>query len=319
MTGTAPDLRKTLRLRPIDRHRVMAPLDQAIAPDAEVRTVEAFVGRLDCSSLESAVRSRIGTPGAPAYDPRLLLALGLYALIRGIFSFRELSAACGRDLDFLWLCGGRSPSYHTLSTFYSEQSAFLDARLTEMLVALREQGLVSYSERTLDGRKVPANAHKETMHRVATLTKHREEARERVSRLQAEREAKGGDGSRREAAQHRAADDKLRRRDAAFETLRTRTQEREDGRGDPAETRASETDADARKMKMPDGGYRPAFNVQTATEAASGLIVMVDVVDQASDNGLLASMVDQAEQATGAKAKRVLADAGYSSSADVES
>ena len=118
--------------------------------------------RLDCS-----VRSRVGTPGAPAYDPRLLLTLCLHGLIRGIFSFRELSAACERDLDFLWLCGGPAPSYHTLSTFYSERMAFLEAALTEILVALRERGLVTYAELALDGRKVPANANKETMHRVA--------------------------------------------------------------------------------------------------------------------------------------------------------
>lgn len=320
MSGTTPGPRNTPRLRPIDRHRAMAAtLDQALAADAEVRTVEAFVRRLDGSSLVSAVRSRVGTPGAPAYDPLLLLTLCLHGLIRGIFSFRELHAACERDLDFLWLCGGRAPSYRTLSTFYRERSAFLEETLTEILVALRERGLVTYAELTLDGRKVPANANKETMHRIGTLTKHREEAKERVTRLEAEREAKGGDGSRRDAARRRAAADRLRRMDEALETLRTRTQEREEGRGDPAETRASETDADARKMKMPDGGFRPAFNVQTATETASGLIVAVDVVDQASDNGLLASMVDRAEQATATKAKRVLADAGYSSAADVES
>jgi transposase len=283
-----------------------------------VRVVEAFVQRLDCSTLDAEVRSLVGHPGAPSYDPRLLLTVCLYGVIRGIFSFRELSAACERDLDFLWLCGGGSLSYRTLSTFYNEHAAFLDATLTDIVVALRVQGLVTYAELTLDGRKVSANANKDSMHRVETLTKHHEEAKERVAKLKAERDAKGSDGSRREAAQRGAAADRLRRLEAALETLETRTKEREEGRGDPAETRVSETDPDARKMKMFDGGYRPAFNVQTVAETQSGLIVAVDVVDQASDNGLLASMVDQAQTVTTVKAERVLVDGGYSSAEDVE-
>jgi transposase len=293
-------------------------LDQAIPADAEVRVVEAFVQRLDCSTLDAEVQSLVGHPGAPSYDPRLLLTVCLYGVIRGIFSFRELSAACERDLDFLWLCGGWTPSHHTLSTFYSEHGAFLDARLTDILAALRVQGLVTYTEVTLDGRKVPANANKDSMHRVATLTKHHQEAKERVARLRADRDVKGSDGSRREAAQRQAAADRLRRLEAALGTLKTRTKEREEGRSDPAETRVSETDPDARKMKMHDGGYRPAFNVQTVAETQSGLIVAVDVVDQASDNGLLASMMGQAETVTGVKVERALVDAGYSSAADVE-
>ena len=319
MPEPEPCLRDTLRLRLIDRHRPLTgTLDESIDDDAEVRIVEAFVQRLDCSALDAKVQSRIGQPGAPAFDPRLLLTLCLYGVIRGIFSFRELSAACERDRDFVWLCGGPAPNYHTLSTFFSEHEAFLDGVMTEILAALREQGLVTYAELTVDGRKVPANANKETMHRVGTLTKHHEEAKERVRRLQEERDAKGGDGSRRQAAKRRAAEDRLGRLDAAVAVLKTRTREREEGRGDPAETRVSETDADARKMKMSDGGFRPAFNVQTVTETGSGLIVAVDVVDQACDNGLLESMVDQAEQRTEMKAKRVLVDAGYMSVEDVE-
>lgn len=318
MSDPMPDPRGEMRLRPIDRQaRLPLTLDAAIAEDDEVRVVEAFTRHVDCAPLAVAVRSRVGTPGAPAYDPRLLLTLCLYATLRGRFAFRDLSDACGRDLPFLWLCGGSAPSYHTLSTFYADHGDFLDRLLVDLLTALREQGLVTYDELTVDGRKVPANASKETLHRVGTLTTHRQEAADRVARLRAEGDAKAGAASQREAAQRRGAADRLRRLDAALATLTVRTQDRVAGRGDPAETRASETDADARKMKMSDGGFRPALNVQTVTETASGLIVAVDVVDQACDNGLLATMMGQAAAATGVPVQRVLADAGYSSAADV--
>lgn len=158
---------------------------------------------------------------------------------------------------------------------------------------------------------MPANAGKESPHRVKTLTEHRREAADRVARLRAEQAAKSGTESLREAAQRRGAADPLRRLDAALATRTVRTAEREAGRA------AGETAADVRKMKMSDGGYRPALTVRTVTETESGRIVAVAVVDQACDNGLLAGLVGWAEAATGVKVERVLADAGSSSAADV--
>lgn len=138
--------------------------------------------------------------------------------------------------------------------------------------------------------------------------------------MHAERDAKGGAASVREAARRRGAEDRLARLQAARATLAERTRERVETKGgdDPAETRASETDPDARKMKMSDGGYRPAFDVQTVTETTAGLITAVRVTAGASDNGLLEPMVTQSRAATGVRPAAVLADAGYSSSRDVE-
>jgi hypothetical protein len=66
------------------------------------------------------------------------------------------------------------------------------------------------------------------------------------------------------------------------------------------------------------GGYRPAFNVQTVTETTTGLIVEVDVVYQASDNGLGAPMVENTEERTGVPVESMLLGAGYMSNADIE-
>ena len=309
----------TLRLRPIDRHRPLTgTLDQSVPADAQVRVVEAFVRRLDGAARDAEVKARVGLPGAPACDPRLLLTRCLYGVIRGTFRFRESSAAGDRDRAFAWPCGGPAPSYHTPSTFFADHGAFLDGVMVEVRGALRAQGLVTYAEVAVDGRKVPASAGKESMHRVGTRTAHSDEARERVARLRAERDVKGGAGSRREQADRAAAADRVARPEAALATAAARSAEREKGRGDPAEARASETDPDAREMKVPGGGFRPAFDVRTATETGSGRIVAADVVDRGCDNGRLAGMVDRAEPATGAKARRVLADAGYSSAAGVD-
>jgi hypothetical protein len=85
-----------------------------------------------------------------------------------------------------------------------------------------------------------------------------------------------------------------------------------------SETRASQTDADACKMKFAAGGYHLAYNVQTVTDVSSGLIVTIDVVEQGCDNGLLATLVNHAQTVTGVPVETVVADAGYSSRAEVQ-
>ncbi len=62
---------------------------------------------------------------------------------------------------------------------------------------------------------------------------------------------------------------------------------------------ASTTDADATHIKTADGGFRPAYNVQLATNCASQVIVGVDAVTTGSDMGQMRSMVAQVEQRLG--------------------
>ena len=54
----------------------------------------------------------------------------------------------------------------------------------------------------------------------------------------------------------------------------------------PTEPRASTTDAEARVMKMADGGFRPAYNVQFATDIESTAIAGVSVDNIGSDMGV---------------------------------
>ena len=308
------------RFRAMDRTRaVRSTWEELLPADDPIRTIDEFVRSLDCSALDDRIRSVEGRPGAPAFDPRLLLGLCSHGLLEGIDSFRGLASACGRDLPLLWLCGGLRPNDHTASSFSADRRDFLDGQLAAVLAALRPQGRVDYKEVTLDGRKVPANAGKESMHRAKTLAEHEAEAAERVAELRAERDAKGGEASVRGAARRRGAEDRLGRRQAARETLAKRTRERVETKGgDPAEARASETDPDARTMQVSDGGYRPAFDVPAVTGTTAGLIAAVRVTAGASDDGLLEPMVRQSRAATGVRPTAVLADAGSSSCRDVE-
>jgi transposase len=311
-----------LRLRPLCRDRVLAASpDQLLPPEHPVRAVATFVAALDFTSLFERIDARAGMPGAPAYDPRVLFALWLFATVEGVYSARDLERRCREDLPFVWLCGQDAPNYHTLASFFSANAEFLHRALADHLEVLLEHRLVELHEVTIDGRKMPANASKQSLHREPTLSRHRQQAEEHLARLHEQRQRAAGETGRQAAARRRAAIERTGRLAAAVARVKERQAERaERNRKDepPAsEARASETDPDVRKMKLSHGGYVPAYNTQTATDTASGLIVAVVVTAAGSDGGLLPDLVDRVEGVTGHRPGRLLADAGYANLDDV--
>jgi Transposase DDE domain len=82
--------------------------------------------------------------------------------------------------------------------------------------------------------------------------------------------------------------------------------------------RTSTSDAEARVMKMPDGGFRPAYNVQVITDPVSGLIVATAIDTTGSDRGLLGKAVDRIKQHYAKLPKVVLADGGFFTTSDIE-
>jgi transposase len=309
-----------IRFRPIDRGQPFAAtLDELLPKDHPARLLVTFVDGLDFTPLYQAIKARDGLPGAPVFEPRLLFSLWLLATVEGVASARRLQRLCRRDLAFRWICGGPAPNYHTLSTFYAEHGDFLDATFIDILAELTARQLLTPKVLTVDGRKITANASKDSFHREPTLQRHRQEAEQRVATLRQWRGQGGAASNKQRAAQKRAAQQRQQRLDEALATVRQRQQQRRQSeRSKPEEARASATDTDARKMKRSHGGFEPSFNVQTATDVPSGIIVAVMVTEQACDNGLLRPMIEQAEVNTQTKVDKALVDSGYSDAQDVE-
>jgi transposase len=310
-----------VRYRVLDRTRRSAvSLDEQLPAGHPVRAVWDFVGRLDLSAFDRPAKAVEGHPGAPVVPATLLFALWLYAVIDGTVSARRLARLCRRDLPFQWLCGGRPVNYHTLADFYAANAPALHAVWVEHVAALRQQRLVRLHTVTLDGRKVPASASKDGARREGTLRRHLAEARDHLRRLEELRDQEAALGPRRAAARRRGARDRVARLEQAVAVVRRRQERRRAGKRTdtpPADARASETDPEAAKMKLPDGGYRLAYNVQTVTDEASGLIVAVAVTDQGSDTGQAGPLLRQLEQEQQARPRAVLLDSGFADAGDV--
>lgn len=313
----------TVRLRRAERHQVemrTLSLDQMLPPDHVARVVWDAVKDLDVAPLLADIRSTEHHAGNPAIDPHVLIALWLLATIQGVGSAREIERRCREHMAYRWLCGDEPVNYHTLSDFRTGQVAFLDTLLTSHVAALLHQGLIVLDRVAQDGMRVRASAGKASFRRPSTLQRCLVEAEAQVQTLKAQAQADPTLGAQRQQrlAEDRAA--RIARALAEAQTLAQRRQEVETSKGVKAkEPRASTTDPEARVMKMPDGGYRPAYNVELATTTtAGGIIVAAEVTNQGSDSGQLSPMTEQIQARYGAKPKEVLADGGFATLDDIQ-
>lgn len=312
------------RLRTAERQQVvirMLALDQMLPPDDDARVVWAFVEQCDLSVLYAGIRAVEGVAGRNTADPKILLALWLFATLKGVGSARELDRLCERHLSYQWLCGDVSLNYHTLADFRVDHAAVLDRLLTEQVAALMHAGAVTVQRVAQDGVRVRASAGKASFRRRETLEQCLAAAEAQVQRLKAEVQLDPAAASRREkTAQQQAADDRVTQVQAALAACAEVQAQKEKRGRDSLKTpaRGSTTDPEARNMKMADGGFRPAYNVQFATDTASQVIVGVDVVNQGTDSGQLAPMVAQIAERTGVHPTEMLVDGGYSTKEDLQ-
>jgi transposase len=319
-----PPEKRAPRLRTVERFQISMhceSLDQRLPAEHLARDIWSFVEGSDLSALYDSILAVEGNVGRDATDPKILMSVWLYAIAQGQGSARAVARLCDSgDCAYAWLCGGVSLNYHMLSDFRVNHAKVLDKLFTQSLAALVKEGLVDLTCTAQDGMRVRASAGKSSFRRAETLEKCLEEAQAHVTRLKLEMEEDSAGPTRREkAAQERAARERVERVQAAIKNAEELAAQRESRKkGSGAEARASTTDPEARNMKMPDGGYRPAYNVQFGTATDSGVIVAVDVTNQGTDAGLMEPMLEQIEERTEQRPESHLTDGGYSVIADIE-
>ena len=245
------------------------------------------------------------------------MALWLYATLEGVGSARAVDRLTREHDAYRWICGGVTVNYHTVSDFRVDHMVLLDELLTTSVATLSVEGLVKMNRVDQDGMWVRASAGAASFRRKKTLTQHLKEAEEQVAALRKELDEDPAATSRRQkAARQRAAEERRRRVAAALK--RVPKAEAKKKKKDKAKARVSTTDPEATVMKMGDGGYRPAFNAQYATDTPSQVIVGVEIIPLGSDQGLLAPMVEQLHSRYGHVPDDMLVDGGFVNLSGIE-
>lgn len=291
--------------------------DDALPPDHPARLLWLVLGTLDLGGFSTTCKSVRGRAGRSLLSPRMLLTLWTYAISVGIGSAREIARMTTTDVAFRWIVGDLKVSHHTLSGFRISHAEALDTLMTDVLGSLMEKGLLSLDLVAQDGTRTRAAASAPSFRRRASLLECREQAALHLKAVLAT--ADDPEYTRAQHARRKAAAiDFQKRVEAAIATVE---QLQETRSGKQKEARASTSDAEARVMKMGDGGFRPAYNVQYGV-AGSELggprtIVGVMLSNVGSDMGSLTPMAQQIEARTGEPPKVLLADGGYEHHDDI--
>ncbi|MFI0478973.1 MAG: transposase [Candidatus Rhabdochlamydia sp.] len=303
-------------------------LDDLLPKIHLARDVWRYVEGLNLNIALQKIQSIEGDVGRSAIDPKILLALWLYAVLEGIGSARLLAEYCTMHDAFKWICGGININYHTLSDFRSLNVELFDGLLTESVAILAHNNLISLEAVSQDGMRVRAYAGSSSFRRKASLKFSLDLAQMLVADLMEEaRKNPGACRTRMQAAQERAAketENKLK--NAIKELNETRKSKIRSGKKELREvkeeelekTRASTTDPDARVMKMAGGGFRPAYNVQFATTNKGKAIIGVDVTKSGSDQKQTIGMIEQVEKRYNQIPKKWLQDAGFKNQSEME-
>ena len=306
------------RFQPVNRQQMVwraVDVEQLLEPDHLARAIWEMTGRLDLTPYTDEVRAVEGRAGRSAIDPRLLIAVWIYAYSEKVSSAREVARRCDYHPAYQWLTGCEVINHHTLSDFRVEHQQALDGLFAQLLAILSSEGLIRLEQVVHDGTKVKASASGKSFHREQTLRAHLEAAQQRVQTMGDPR-AEEEKSKRQQGAQARAAREKVARLEQALEELK-KVQAAPEGRAEPSERRASETDPEARVMKQGDGGYAPSHNVQISTDTAHSIIVGASVTPEGSDQRQLVPALEEVKKQNGRAPAQMIVDDGYTTRENV--
>ena len=308
----AKPLRGELKLRSVNREQTMLVqiyVEDLVAADHKVRAIWELVKGMDLTRFTEPLRTTKGCAGRAAWNPQLLVSLWVYAYSEGISSAREIERLMPWEPAMQWLGGLETVNAHTLSDFRVEHKVALDELFAQLLALLEGEGLVNLEQVMHDGTKIRAQAGADSFRREKTLRQRLAEAREAVKQMgdpQAEAPAK----SRKQAAQERAARERMKRLESALEEL-TVLQAEKKQEGEKAEVRVSLSEPEARKMKHGDNAIAPSYNAQITTEAEHKIIVGVHATQCSSDANSLMPALEEVAQNLEKTPQQVVVDGGF--------
>ncbi len=340
-----PNHQKQLLLLPPD-------LESMVPEKDLVRVVDEFVETLPRRMIEGRRWKR---RGRPAYSPRVMLKILLYAYSQRVYSCRGIAKACRQNLNFLWLSALERPDFNTVNRFRSVHLAeCLEEVFGQLMELLLEQGYVKGRDYFVDGTLVEADAGKYTAvwrknaERYAARVRQRaKEILAEVERINREEDEEYGDRDLEETGEGtqltaEAIREAAKRLGRELEEKQAR-KERGEAKKDPKQRAVrrleqeaeklqkyeaqqaelgernsySKTDAGATFMRMKNGELRAGYNVQVGTE--NGFIMGYSVSQSPNDASALAGHLEARDrQGLDGKPERVIADAGYGTEENYE-
>lgn len=279
-------------------------LDDFVAADSAVRVVDAFVDGLDLKALGFEVEA--AATGRPGYHPGMLLKLFVYGYLNQLTSSRRLEREASRNVEVMWLTGRLAPDFKTIADFRRDHGGAIQGAVREFVLLCAQIGMFAGASVAVDGSKFQAVNNRDRNFTPAKLERRRKELEEAIGRYL--KQVESADRQAPDVAEGRVAhfEDKiaaLKAQMAKLDPIAKAVEASEDAQ-------VSLTDPDARSMPHRGGGI-VGYNVQTAVDTKSHMIIAHEVVMTGSDRHQLHAMAMKAKAALGVKTLTVTADRGY--------
>lgn len=335
----------TARFKPYDPDQLylLPPDMREWLPDGDlVYFILDTVNALDLRAITASYNN--GEGGQPAYHPRMMVALLLYAYCLGVPSSRKIEQATYHSVAFRVLTGDQHPDHDTIATFRKRHLKALSALFVQVLRLCQRAGLVKLGHVALDGTKVKANASKHKAMSYGRMVKKQKELKRDVRCLlkeaegcDAKEDALYGKGKKADELPRelRFRQSRLKKIQEAMKALEEEAlkeaaekekEQKENNdrprRGRPAKPPSKKpsdkkqrnfTDPESRIMKdSVTKGFEQSYNCQSAVDEKAQIIIAAQVTQQENDKEQVEPMINAIKKnIDGNKPKRLSADAGY--------
>ena len=248
-------------------------LGDQLQPGTFEYTVSHLVDReIDLSGF--AARYKNDLIGAPAYDPRILLKVVLFAYSRGILGSRRIAQACEENVVFMALGGDSRPHFTTIAHFITTMDDLIGAVFTDVLSICYTEGLIGGKMFAVDGCKISSNCSKEWSGTKAQLRKKAAKIQESIRKLlrrhraEDEQDRGGGDGQQRESESK--AIENLRAKAKRVREFLADNEDRLGAGGKPVKSNITDNES----AKMPSAhGVIQGYNGIATVDAAHQIVV----------------------------------------------
>lgn len=243
--------------------------------------------------------------GRPAYHPRVMVGIALYASMTATMSSRRIEKALAVDVGFRVVAANERPDHVTICRFIVRHRDLLDDLFAQVVGLGAEAGLIDPTLVALDGTKLPGDASPSRNRSLGDLR----------ARFAGWADEVAANDAAEDAAEDADPDGGPVAEMLERSTMREWIQQRlRDRAAEPDERSMNVTDPDSALLPRSGGGWTQGFNAQAAA-VAGGIVVAADVCANPSDSTMLVPMVARigaaVQAATGQPAGVVVADAGY--------
>lgn len=263
--------------------------DKQIHPGTFEYTLNHLIDHeLDLSIFDN--RFKNDDTGAPAYDPKILLKIIIFAYSRGIVSRRAIARCCEENVIFMALSADTRPHFTTIADFVSSIDKEIIKLFLEVLLVCDEQGLIGKEMFAIDGCKLPSNASKEWSGTREDFTRKVEKMEQAIARMVEGHQNNDNAHSEKEFyAREEKYIDTLHERAQKVRTWLSSNDDKIGKGGTPIKSNI--TDNDSAKMKTGHGVIQ-GYNGVTAVDDKHQVIVHAEAFGQAQEHELLEPMVE---------------------------